>query len=78
MVRIWADEEILHCADRRSGCWVRREGHPGRPYHCGLSGMYERVGLLGGQLTIESAPGAGTCLTAELPLGQPAGHGEDE
>jgi signal transduction histidine kinase len=35
----------------------------------GLSGMIERVRLLGGQLTIESAPGQGTRLTAELPLG---------
>jgi signal transduction histidine kinase len=34
----------------------------------GLAGMVERVRLLGGQLTIESAPGQGTRLTAELPL----------
>lgn len=35
----------------------------------GLAGMIERVRLLGGQLTIESAPSQGTHLTAELPLG---------
>ena len=35
----------------------------------GLSGMRERVLLLGGYVTIESAPGSGTHLTAELPLG---------
>jgi signal transduction histidine kinase len=35
----------------------------------GLAGMVERVRLLGGQLTIEAAPGQGTRLTAELPLG---------
>jgi signal transduction histidine kinase len=35
----------------------------------GLAGMIERVRLLGGQLTIESAPGQGARLTAELPLG---------
>jgi PAS domain S-box-containing protein len=35
----------------------------------GLAGMIERVRLLGGQLTIESAPGQGTRLTAELPIG---------
>jgi len=34
----------------------------------GLSGMSERVLLLGGRLTIEAAPGAGTRLVAELPL----------
>ena len=35
----------------------------------GLAGMVERVRLLEGQLTIESAPGQGTRLIAELPLG---------
>jgi PAS domain S-box-containing protein len=36
---------------------------------CGLSGMCERATLLGGQLTIESQPGAGTRLLAKLPCG---------
>jgi PAS domain S-box-containing protein len=35
----------------------------------GLSGMGERVRLLGGQLTIDSQPGAGTRLIAMLPCG---------
>ncbi len=34
----------------------------------GLTGMEERVQLAGGTLTIESAPGQGTTLRAELPL----------
>ncbi|HEX5689859.1 MAG TPA: PAS domain-containing sensor histidine kinase, partial [Roseiflexaceae bacterium] len=34
----------------------------------GLLGMSERVRLLDGILTIDSAPGAGTCVLAELPL----------
>jgi signal transduction histidine kinase len=34
----------------------------------GLSGMRERAQALGGSLTIETASGDGTCLTAELPL----------
>jgi PAS domain S-box-containing protein len=38
----------------------------------GLAGMRERARLLGGRLTVESAPGAGTRLLAELPLSQPA------
>jgi PAS domain S-box-containing protein len=36
----------------------------------GLSGMHERVTLLGGELTIESQPGAGTRLIATLPCGK--------
>jgi signal transduction histidine kinase len=34
----------------------------------GLTGMQERAELLGGELTIDSAPGAGTRLLARLPL----------
>lgn len=34
----------------------------------GLSGMRERAIILGGRLTIDSAPGTGTLLMAELPL----------
>jgi PAS domain S-box-containing protein len=34
----------------------------------GLSGMRERAALLGGRLTVESRPGAGTRVTAELPV----------
>lgn len=34
----------------------------------GLIGMRERVSLLNGVLSIETAPGAGTCVTADLPL----------
>ena len=34
----------------------------------GLTGMQERVALLNGTLSIETAPGMGTCVTVELPL----------
>jgi two-component system, NarL family, sensor histidine kinase UhpB len=39
----------------------------------GLSGMRERVALVGGRLTVESSPGAGTTLVAEVPAGDGAG-----
>jgi chemotaxis family two-component system sensor kinase Cph1 len=35
----------------------------------GLIGMRERIALLGGSLMIESTEGAGTMLTAEVPIG---------
>jgi signal transduction histidine kinase len=36
----------------------------------GLVGMRERALLLGGRFDVESAPGAGTTIVAELPLGR--------
>ncbi len=35
----------------------------------GLSGMAERASLVGGRLTVESAPGAGTTVLLEVPIG---------
>lgn len=48
----------------------------------GLIGMHERVALLGGALTIETAPGSGTTLFARIPLPttetrQPDGDADD-
>jgi two-component system, NarL family, sensor histidine kinase DevS len=34
----------------------------------GLVGMRERIGLLGGRVTVESRPGAGTTFVAEVPV----------
>ena len=37
----------------------------------GLAGMRERAELLGGQLTVRSAPGRGTRVSVEIPMGEP-------
>jgi signal transduction histidine kinase len=42
--------------------------------HFGIRGMHERVTLAGGTLAVESTPGSGTRIRAEVPL-QGAGHG---
>jgi signal transduction histidine kinase len=34
----------------------------------GLTSIHERVALLGGTLSYQSAPGQGTTLTVQLPL----------
>ena len=39
-----------------------------RPDHFGLESMRERARLFGGAARIQSAPGEGTCVTAEFPL----------
>ena len=46
-----------------------------RPHekNLGLYGMRERAALLGGTLTIESTPGAGTTVFVEIPLGRGEG-----
>jgi signal transduction histidine kinase len=38
------------------------------PHRLGLVGMRERVEMVGGTLTIESAPGQGTIVRAEIPF----------
>jgi signal transduction histidine kinase len=35
----------------------------------GLAGMRERIGMIGGRLVIDSRPGAGTSVTASVPIG---------
>jgi signal transduction histidine kinase len=36
--------------------------------HYGLEGIRQRVRLLGGRLTIESAPGSGTLVQVVVPI----------
>ncbi len=43
------------------------------PGHLGLTSMQERVAALGGTLSIESAPGAGTSVTVIVPVSPPTG-----
>jgi signal transduction histidine kinase len=38
----------------------------------GLVGMRERATLLGGTLRVDSAPGSGTRISAEIPLNPPS------
>lgn len=45
------------------------EAGPAAPESSGLAGMRERASLLGGRLTVQSNPGSGVCLAAELPIG---------
>jgi len=66
-VNIRADETMLRIEVRDAGIGFHSSsvttGNTG-----GLSGMRERATMLGGELTLDSVPGTGTLLTAELPL----------
>jgi signal transduction histidine kinase len=48
------------------GAGFEPDGTPGRGL--GLVGMRERIALVGGRLRIETAPGQGTTIAAEIPL----------
>jgi signal transduction histidine kinase len=47
---------------------VQRALHVKRNKRLGLLGMRERVEMVGGQFAIESAPGHGTAIHAEIPF----------
>jgi len=71
MVRLWADQDMLGLQIEDQGTGFDPEAALAAGATTGLAGMRERAVLLGGQLRVESAPGAGTRVTAELPLGHP-------
>ncbi len=67
-VRLWANAG-------RAGVQVAESGEGfdvvevlERRASSGIRGMKERAELLGGEFTLESNPGQGTCLTVELPM----------
>jgi signal transduction histidine kinase len=69
-VRLWTGPTTLsvQIEDRGSGFDV--DEVLGRPTTGGLTGIRERLRLVGGQLVIDTSHGTGTCLTALLPLDQ--------
>ncbi|KAF0174484.1 MAG: sensory box sensor histidine kinase [Limisphaerales bacterium] len=67
-VRLWLAGGALGIQVEDEGAGFDVEAAARRTHSCGLAGMRERLVLLGGSLRIDSAPGAGTCLVATLPL----------
>ena len=63
IVRVTADDRaaLVEIADDGVGGADPAQGS-------GLRGLADRVEALGGQLRLESEPGGGTCLSAEIPL----------
>jgi signal transduction histidine kinase len=66
-VRLWLAGGVLgvQVEDRGRGFDPAAPGCSGAS--TGLRGMRERVELLAGRLSVESAPGSGTCVWAEFP-----------
>jgi PAS domain S-box-containing protein len=70
-VRLWATSELLTVQVEDNGRGFGVEPALSAGTSSGLSGMRERVALLGGRFSLESSPGSGTHLTVELPLPPP-------
>jgi PAS domain S-box-containing protein len=67
-VRLWAEANKLQLQVEDRGRGFDPEIVMKVTRSSGLFGMSERTSLVGGRLTIDSAPGKGTTITAELPL----------
>ncbi|MBO0719982.1 MAG: PAS domain S-box protein [Blastocatellia bacterium] len=67
-VLLWSDTDTVNVQIEDRGVGFNKESIFSAGRSNGLAGMRERALLLGGKLTIESSPGAGVCVTAELPL----------
>jgi signal transduction histidine kinase len=76
-VRLWTDQDALSVQIKDLGTGFDPEAALASGTTTGLAGMRERAVLLGGQLTVESVPAAGTCVMAELPLGDLVEEGEE-
>ena len=68
IVRLWSDEKIIGAQIEDNGIGFDANAVLKAGNSSGLYGMRERALLLGGQFTIETGPGTGTRLTAELPV----------
>jgi len=66
-VEVVAEGGLLHVEVRDHGRGFDPAGILTAGYAAGLSGLRERADLLGGRLVIESAPGQGTRVLADLP-----------
>jgi PAS domain S-box-containing protein len=71
-VRLWAEANKLQLQVEDRGRGFDPEIVMKVTRSSGLFGMSERTSLVGGRLTIDSAPGKGTTITAELPLNDPS------
>ena len=69
-VEVAADGGVLRVRVRDDGRGGARIGHGS-----GLAGLQDRAEALGGRLSLQSPPGAGTILEIALPLDDPIGPG---
>ena len=66
-VMAWSDRKVLSVRVEDKGAGFEPASLPDS-YAGGIKGMRGRTQIVGGRFTLASAPGAGTVVTAELPL----------
>jgi len=76
--RVWFSGQVLGLQVEDAGIGFDVDAVLARGASSGLPGMRERIGLIGGQFNMDSAPGMGTCLTVRLPLSGYLERREDE
>ena len=72
-VRVWANAGRAGVQIEEAGAGFDVATVLARRASSGVAGMKERAELLGGEFTLESSPGHGTCLTVELPMSDAVG-----
>lgn len=69
-VNLWLDDNYVNLSVADDGLGFSLtdgEKGDGRETGIGLTGMRERLQLVGGRLELQSCPGGGSCLTASVP-----------
>jgi PAS domain S-box-containing protein len=77
-VRLWVEVDTLAIQIEDQGVGFEAEAVLAAPRSNGLPEMRERALLLGGRLILESTPGGGSHVLAELPLHNHPGRQSDE
>jgi signal transduction histidine kinase len=67
-VDVWCAGDVLIIEVQDDGAGFDAESALRSGRSSGLTGMRERTNLLGGSFDIDSTPGSGTCVIAELPV----------
>ncbi len=68
LVRLDYDSDTIRLSVRDDGQGFCPNANGAAADHFGLLGMQERADQIGGELVIESSPGAGTCIRVSAPL----------
>jgi signal transduction histidine kinase len=69
------DRVCMNIKDDGKSFNVERAFHANGGKHLGLLGMRERLEMVGGKFIVESSPGKGTTVQAQIPLGKAARGG---